>query len=182
MTGSVSLCAFVSLGLSLVTAGAAGQQPAPNKQLQEVRMFTLQQDGSLTEISREMAAEDLESAGMNATHASPQNTVELARLPGGKAKLRYTEGQDVRTIAILGSVDPGQIELVSFENRGTIRVSYRAPFRGGYKGHWNTHPFRARQLKDGRWLLEPSSQLGPGEYCFSPKFNDYNFCFGVDKK
>lgn len=145
-------------------------------------MFTLQQDGSLTEISRETAAQDIESVGMNSTYASPQNTVELARLPGGKAKIRYTEGQDVRTIAILGSVEPGQIELISYENRGTTRVAYLAPFRRGYQGHWNTHPFRARQLKDGRWLLEPSSQLNPGEYCFAAKFNDDNFCFGIDKK
>lgn len=151
-------------------------------------MFTLQQDGSLTEISRETAAADSERAGLSRV-PSPQNTVHLAektfdlvRLPGGKAKLRYTEGQDVRTIAMLGSAEPGLIELVSYENRGTTRVAYLAPSRRGYKDHSNTHPFRARQLKDGRWLLEPSSQLGPGEYCFSPRFNDDNFCFGIDKK
>ncbi|HWW98458.1 MAG TPA: hypothetical protein VNY74_12200 [Edaphobacter sp.] len=176
----MSLYTFVSLGLLWVTAGAAGQQHASNKQPKEVQMFTLQQDGSLTEISRETAAEDSERVGMSV--ANPQNIVVLARLPGGKAKIRYTEGQDVRTIAILGSVDPSQIELISFENRGQIRVAYLAPFRSKYKGHWNTHPFRARQLKDGRWLLEPSSQLDPGEYCFSPKFDEDNFCFGIDKK
>jgi hypothetical protein len=172
----------VSLGLLWLTAGAAGQQPPSNKQLRQIQMFTLQQDGSLAEIGCETAAIDSERYATN-TVANPQGIVSLARLPGGQAKIRYTEGQDVRIIALLpGSVDIGQIELMSFENRGKIRVSYLRPFRGGSGGNWNTHPVRARQFKDGRWLLEPTSQLGPGEYCFSPKFNNDNFCFGVDKK
>jgi hypothetical protein len=173
---------FVSLGLLWLTAGAAGQQPPSNKSSRQIQMFTVQQDGSLAEISCETAAIDSDRYATN-TVANPQGIATLARLPGGQAKIRYTDGQEVRIVAVLpGSVDPRQIELRSFQNRGEIRVVYLGPFRGGSGDNWNLHAFHARQSKDGRWLFEPSSQLRPGEYCFSAKFNNDNFCFGVDKR
>ena len=173
---------IVSLGLLWASLGAAGQQPPSNKQPRQIQMFTVQQDGSLAEISCETAVIDSEHFGMSPS-ANSQNTIYFVRLPGGKAKIRYTDGRDVRIIALLpGSVDPRQIELLSFESRGEIRVSYLRPFGRSSEGNLNARSFRARQAKDGRWLLEPSSQLRPGEYCFSPKFNSDNFCFGVDTK
>jgi hypothetical protein len=174
----------VSLGLFWVTLGAAGQQPPSNKQQREIQMFALQQDGSLFEISCETAGTDYEQSAASFV-ASPRNTLILVRLPGGAAKVRYIAGQNIRVIAALpGSVDVRQLELLSFETRSKTRVSYlgRCGRALGDHGHWNTRSFRARQSKDGRWLLETTSQLGPGEYCFSPKFNNDNFCFGVDKK
>ena len=140
-------------------------------------MFAVRQDDSLVEITCETAVIDFERFGMAAGGAN------LARLPGRSAKIRFTEGQEVRIIALLpGAVDPRRLELQSFEYRGMTRVSYIGPFKAGPGANWNARSFRAQQLKDGRWLLEPASQLRPGEYCFSPKFNYDNFCFGVDKK
>jgi hypothetical protein len=165
-----------------VIAGVAEQRPMSGKQLREVQMFALQPDGSLPEISRETAAVDNEHIGTTMT-ATPGNTATFARLSGGKAKFRYTEGQEIRIIAQLPtSSDPRQIELHEFENRGMIRVSYLQAFGSRSDSSWNTHSFRARQLKDGRWLLEPALPLKHGEYCFSPKFSNANFCFGVDGK
>lgn len=182
MSSSSRLYTFVGLGLLWITVWAVGQQPVSNKQLREIQMFTMQQDGNLTEISRETAAIDSEHFGLGAT-ATAQNTVTLAKLSGDKAKVRYAEGQDVRIIALLPhSVDPRQLELQSFENRGKNRVAYLRPFGQRSGGNWNTRSFHVQPLKDGNWLLEPTSHLGPGEYCFSPKFNNDNFCFGVDKK
>ncbi len=182
-----SLSAFACLGLVLLNAGAAGPQPPSNKQLREIQMFALQQDGSLTEISREIAAIDNEQFGMSAiptsknTVAVTQNSISIARLSGGTANIRYTTGQNIRIIAQLpDSVEPGQIELELFERRGKTRITQLRPFARG-PSHWNTLSFHARRLKDGRWLFEPQSQLDSGEYCFSPRFNNDNFCFGIDK-
>ena len=142
-------------------------------------MFTLHQDGSLTEISCETAAIGLERSGLG-NYA--RNTVTFAKLPGDRAKARYAEGQNIQIVALLPrSVDPRQLELQSFENQGKIRVVYLGTFGSGSGRNWNTRSFHAQQRPDGSWLLEPS-QLRPGEYCFSPRFNNDNFCFGVDKK
>jgi hypothetical protein len=175
--------AFVSLGLLWVTLGAAGQQPPSNKQQRKIQMFTLQRDGSLSEISCETAASVDRLVASNAGY--PRNMVTFALLPGGTAKIRYTAGQDIQIIALLpGSVDVRQLELLTFKTQGKTRVSYLGlgRSRGEPEVHWNTHSFHVGQLNDGRWLLEPTSQLSPGEYCFSPKFNHDNFCFGVDTK
>jgi hypothetical protein len=181
MVSSRTLYTFVSLGFLWITGWAGGQQPVSNKQPRQIQMFTMQQDGSLIEINLETAAIGLDQSGLGNT-ATPRNTVTFAKLPGDRAKTRYAEGQAIQIIALLPrSVDPRQLELQSFENHGKIRVAYLRPFGSGPGKNWNTRSFHAQPLKDGSWLLEPS-QLRPGEYCFSPRFNNDNFCFGVDKK
>ncbi len=186
MTGRVrsfrSLYARVSLGLLGLTLGAAGQQTHPQK-APLLQMFAVQPDGSAAQLIGETAAIDLEQVRPTTNGANAQNTLTLARLPGGKAKVRYLAGQEVRIIVLLStSVDPIKIELQPFESRGEIRVAYLGPFRSREGVNPNALPFRARLAKDGRWLFEPGSKLDAGEYCFSPKFNNDNFCFGVDKK
>jgi hypothetical protein len=182
MSSSGRLYAFVSVGLLWIAVWATGQQPVSNKQPREIQMFTMQQDGSLTEINRETAAIDSEHSGLGVT-ATSQNTYYIGKLPGDRATVRYAEGQNIQIIALLPhSIDPRRLELQPFENRGKIRITYLRPFGpGSGSSSRNTRSFHAQQLTDGRWLLEPS-RLGPGEYCFSPKFNNDEFCFGVDKK
>ena len=142
-------------------------------------MYSLQKDGSLRQISREIAAIDSEHFGLGAS-ANANNTVVLARLPGGKATLRYLQGEAIKIVASLPhSVDPRQLQLHKFQTKGEIRTSYLGRFRGESPGTWNTLSFHAQPLADGSWLLEPN-QLRAGEYCFSPNFNNDNYCFGVN--
>jgi hypothetical protein len=177
------LDAIVGLGLLSITIYVIGQQAVPAKQSREIQMFIIQQDGSLTAISRETAAIDYENFGVGlGNNANSRNTVATVKLPGDRAKIRDPDGQDVRIIALLPhSFDPRQLELQSFEIRGKMRVAYLDRFGQVSGSNWNTHSFHAQQQTDGSWLLEPS-RLAPGEYCFSPKFNNDNFCFGVDRK
>jgi hypothetical protein len=146
-------------------------------------MFAIQQDGSLTAISHETAAIDYERFGVGFGNSpNSRNTVATARLPGDKAKIRYPDDHHVRIIALIPrSFDPRQLELQSFEIRGKMRVAYLRRFGQVSGSNWNTHSFHAQQQADGSWLLEPS-RLAPGEYCFSPKFNNDNFCFGIDRR
>jgi hypothetical protein len=146
-------------------------------------MFAVQQNNQIRDVTRETAVTDLEHYGMGST-ANPQNTMALARLPDPKAKIRYLESDDIRIVALLPkSTDPRQLELRAFEIRGATRVSYLRPFGNVPAPSMNTRSFHAQPLKEeGHWLLEPTSHLPAGEYCFSPKFNSDDFCFGVDKK
>ncbi len=175
------LLVFAAFTISLLAQAQPQSRPLSGNQLREVQMFALASDDTLAELPREIAVIDNER-GTASNVATPQNTAVVARLGGGKAKHRFAEGQPVRILAQLpAGSDPRQIALHSFEKRGQIRVSYLAPFGGGPET-WNTHSFRARLLKDGRWLLEPAASLTPGEYCFSPKTSNDNFCFGIDAR
>ncbi len=110
-------------------------------------MFNIQPDDTLAEIGREISAIDLESTG---SVANARTLLTLARLPGAKARIRYTEGQDVHIVAMLpGSIDPKQIELHAFVHQGEMRVTYLRPFGRSYVPTWNTLPFHAQPLADG---------------------------------
>ena len=156
MSSSSRLHTFVHLGVLLTQYGLRANNPSPSKQPQQIQMFTIRQDGSLTEINSETSWNDIERFGMspNVTSLKP---VDIARLSGKKATSRYTEGQVIRIVALLPrAVDPRQLEFRSFQNRGNIRVAYLGPYndRSG-RGGWSTLSFHAGQLKDGRWVLEP---------------------------
>jgi hypothetical protein len=173
VSSSGNLHAFVCLGLLWFTTGAAGQQPPASKESKQIQMFTPRPDGNLTEITSESAFLD---------HETLDNFERIAWLSGPKAKIRFSNTQAVRVIAVLPkSVDPRQLQLRSFKSRGLIRIADLGPVgRSSIVHDWNTHSFVARHSKDGRWMFEPESQLAPGEYCFSPTFNNDHYCFGVD--
>jgi hypothetical protein len=108
----------------------------------------------------------------------------MLRLPGAKSTIRFKEGDAIEIWAELPKkIDPRRVELLKFETRGQQRVTYIAAFGArNSEGHWNTLPFRARQIRDGKWLLEPTIQPQSGEYCFTLPSGNEHFCFGVDKK
>jgi hypothetical protein len=165
-------------GLIWVSTGGAGQQASSNAKWRSIQMFSVQQDGVLREIAMETAAIDQEKSTYFSR--SMAGIVDVARLPGGKASLRYSQRQAIKILAHLPpSVDPRQLALFAFETKGPVRITYLGRFWRKSPDHWNTYSFHAQPLTDGSWLLEPN-QLAIGEYCFSPKFSNQNYCFGVD--
>jgi hypothetical protein len=170
------------LGFSLTPAGVQAQS-APSKQSRELRVYVQQPNGELLQVRREYSVEDTEHEGMSRT-ANRWNTAVMLRLPGAKSTVRVKEGDAIEVLAELPKkIDPRGMELLKFETRGLQRVTYTSAFGArSSEGHWNTLPFRARQDLDGKWLLEPTIQLLPGEYCFTLPSGNEHFCFGVDKK
>jgi hypothetical protein len=164
------------LGMALIWGAvySSGQQPAANTQPKEIQMYSLQKSGVLRPISLEVAGVSMEDFSFKLS-PSFTNSVYVARISGPKAALRYARSETIQIVALLPhAVDPRQIRLHAFATKGNMRVSYL-----GRSGDLNTRSFHAQPTTDGNWLLEPS-QLQAGEYCFSPKFNNDNYCFGVD--
>lgn len=160
----------------LTSLFALAQKPS------SVKMWALLPTGEV-EVEREIAVIDSQNQSTT-SYANPGNTFEFARLPQGKAKLRYKRGESVQFLASLPeTTTPRSIELLRMENHGAMRTVNLRPFGASPDvPSWNTLSFRARRLQDGRWLFEPAKPPDPGEYCFSPKYNNDNFCFGVEKK
>lgn len=172
--------------VSLTPNASLAAQPAPlsGKQLRELKLYIQSPTGELSLVPREVGfANEEATRDFPTSVATPQTVVETVRLPGTKAKVRFTQGQPIEIFAEMpfGS-DPRQLELFHFGIRGKQRVTYIEPFRNPNRGmHWNTISFRAGLLKDGRWNLMPPT-LAVGEYCFSPHSSHDSFCFGVDPK
>jgi len=80
-------------------------------------------------------------------------------------------------------VTPNDLELLLFRKVGEQRVTELAPVGDRFRPHSaDSLAFKVFNAGVERWRLEPAKKLDPGEYCFSPVFNNDNFCFGVDGK
>jgi hypothetical protein len=174
-------CTILSISFCFMAIASAEQRPLSGKQLSEVKIFVQPPEGSPVEVVKETGIHDHEMMGVG-SNARPSNTAELMRLPGGKSTLRFEDGDNIVFLALLPEgIEPRQFELLHYEQRGKMRIVYLQAFGDRRGSHWNTVSFRAGQLKDGRWKLLPG-QLPVGEYCFTPRDSDANFCFGVDPK
>ena len=163
---------------------ASSQEPQPlsPEQLHEMQVYLQQPNGDVVPIIQEHSAKDYEHEG-TVPIATAFNTAEMLRLPGAKSALRVKEGDAVRLWAELPkAIGPRQLELLRFETRGKQRVTYLSRFGArSAEGHWNTVPFKARQNRAPKWLLEPTDRLPSGEYCLTPSSSTAHYCFGVDK-
>jgi hypothetical protein len=177
-TNLLLICLFGTILASL----SLPAQSDLDKPSHELRAYVQQPSGDIVPVPREYAASGLQSEGIN-PQANSRNTAEMLWLPGAQAAVRLQEHDAIKVWAELPQgTDIRSIELLKFETRGKRRVTYTSAFRRGDQGHWNTVAFKARQNKQGKWLIEPAVQLPPGEYCLTPRSSIDQFCFGVDKK
>jgi hypothetical protein len=170
------------LGLGLTPSGIQAQSPLI-KQSREVSFYVQQPNGELLQVPHEYSAQDTEHEGMS-RNANRRNTSVMLRVPGAKSTIRLKEGDAIEVWAELPKkIDPRRIELLKFETRSQQRITYISAFGArSSEGHWNTLAFRAQQGRDDKWLLQPTIQPPPGEYCFTLPSGTEHFCFGVDKK
>jgi hypothetical protein len=156
-------CFFYLLGLSLVPA-ALPAQSHPAKQFRQSKLYVQQSNGEPLQIPREYSVQDTEHEGMS-QNANRWNTAVMLRIPGAKSTVRLKEGGTIGFWAELpNKIDPARMELLKFETRGQQRVTLISAFGArNSEPHWNTVSFRARQSRDGRWLLEPTTQLTTAE-------------------
>ena len=176
-------CLLMSLlVLSLIPSGVQAQSP-PIKQPRKASFYIQQPSGELLQVPHEDSAKDTDHEGMS-TNANRWNTSVMLRLPGAKSTIRLKEGDTIQVWAELPKkIDPRGIELLKFETRSGQRVTYISAYGArSSEGHWNTLAFRARQSQSGEWLLEPTVQPPPGEYCFTLPSGTEHFCFGVDNR
>lgn len=176
-------CLLMSIFVLSLTPSRVQAQSPLTKKSQQANFHVQLSNGELLQIPREYSAQDYAHEGMS-TNANRRNTSVVLRLPGAKSTIRLKESDRIAVWAELPKkIDPRRIELLKFETRGEQRVTYISAFQArSSEGHWNTLAFRARQSRDGKWLLEPATQPPPGEYCFTLPSGTEHFCFGVDKK
>ncbi len=165
--------------LVLVVAGLAMAQEKPKplteKESKDVKFFVLQANGQPVEVERESPNFGTESGLMGGGRSSPSATT--VTLTGGKAKLRFREGDPMQLWVMLPEgINLRSVNLFKFESRGKRRVTYTT---GSAFPIENTLSFKGQKTADGKWRVEPSAALPRGEYCYEAR--DL-FCFGVDKK
>jgi hypothetical protein len=182
-----SLAIFQAAILSLSAFGVAQSQPPAQAPLpehtREVRMFAQDANGNISEVAREVASCDRDIS-VAPGRRKPTNRVVIGRLPQPKAKLRFKQGEPVALLTWMPSkVMPNDLELLLYRVVGEQRVTDLAPEGGRFRRPAaDSITFKVFNAGVERWKLAPAKQLDPGEYCFSPLFNNDNFCFGVDAR
>jgi|tagenome__1003787_1003787.scaffolds.fasta_scaffold20744616_2 hypothetical protein len=176
---------FTAIAIWFLAGVLGAQQAAPSgKQVRVMKLYVQTLSGALSEVPRESAFPGQETIrDLPNGVATPSNVVNVLRVPGPQAKIRFTVAVPIELWAEMpADTDPRQLELYHFGVHGKQRLTYVEPFRNPRHGvHWNTISFRAGLLKDGRWKLMPPA-LPAGEYCFVAWQSIDDFCFGVDPK
>jgi hypothetical protein len=167
------IATFILAAQSLPTG--QGQAKPVYKQ---VKMFLIQADQQI-ELAREVATVSREQDQVGGVNLPSEY---VAHLSGGNAKNRLKVGDSLQVLAQLPpDFTPKMIELFHFTSYGGERIVVMQDVRDPTHRHINTLSFRAGLRNDGQWVLTPL-QLKPGEYCFSPRLGNDNFCFGIDAK